>query len=122
MSTETEQTPDAFSLPTTTMNNVVVVGPEGPGAAYHTYIIEAAGKQTLIQYQCGPRLDPSSTTGVLDDDLLAIVEHRLASFQAGPFATDHNEDALFAVRAARRAMGARVADRVKRAVLGTYER
>jgi hypothetical protein len=53
---------------------------------------------------------------------LAIVEDRLACFQAGAFACKENAEAITAVQAARKALGARVAARIAKGVLGANEK
>ena len=92
----------------------------GPGGACHDYAIQYGGPDAVcrVPFQCGPRGEPGSTPGIFDDALLAIVEDRLAAFQSGSFACDENRLAVIAVREARAAMAARVANRMARGVLG----
>ena len=59
---------------------------------------------------------------MFDDDLLAIVEDRMVSFQAGPFACQENADALSAIRTARYALGIRIARRISKGVLGLNQK
>ena len=73
---------------------------------------------TRIQFQHGPRGVATSTPGVFDDDLLAVLEDRMACFQAGPFACEENEQALAGIRHARFHLGQRVARRIAQGVLG----
>ncbi len=102
------------------LNTVYRLGGEGPGGAYHQYAIEQPNDTSLkIRFQCGPRNDPDSETGILDPDLLEIVRDRLKCFQQGEFANEYNAEALEHVEAALEALNRRVIDRAKRGVLGT---
>jgi hypothetical protein len=105
------------------LNRVFAADEIGPGGANHEYmIISDAGlmepKETIIQFQCGPRKEESSKHGLIDSDLLEIVRDRLKAFQAGPFASEYNEHALKHIEEALYCMNARVEDRIKRSVLG----
>ena len=71
-----------------------------------------------IPFQHGPRGVVSSTPGVFDDGLLAIVQDRLEGFQLDPYACTENAEALKAVQFAREALGQRVARRIAQGVLG----
>lgn len=106
------------SLATHSPSNVASVDEPGPGGACHEYVIVNPGINTVILFQRGARNEHDSKGGIFDDDLLAILEDRLAAFQAGPFACAENESALVAVRRARTELAVRVADRMKRGVLG----
>lgn len=110
------------TIPNNAPTNVAALDDRDPnaGGACHTYGIQYGGPTEVcrIQFQHGARGLPTSTAGVFDDDLLAIVEDRMAAFQAGPFACAENADALRAVQAARAALGVRVARRVAQGVLG----
>lgn len=94
------------------------------GNARHLYGIQFAGPKDVvkIQFQHGARGIEGSIPGVFDDDLLAIVQDRLESFQDGPFACDENAKALQMVREARYALGLRVAARISKGVLGANEK
>ena len=93
------------------------------GNASHEYGLQFGGPKDVIriQFQHGPRGVARSTAGVFDDDLLAIVQDRLEGFQSGPFVCDENAQALDAVKAARAALGLRVARRIAQGVLGANE-
>ena len=110
------------TIPNNAPTNVAALDDRDPAAgnACHTYGIQYGGPGEVcrIQFQHGARGLPMSTAGVFDDDLLAIVEDRMAAFQAGPFACPENADALSAIQAARAALGVRVARRVAQGVLG----
>ena len=110
------------------LNEVYRYGNPGPGGAYHDYDIYPADYTPLpevalacIEFQKGPRNDPSSRAGVLDTDLLEIVRDRLKAFQSGPYACRENEMALYGVEMALMWMNRRVEDRIERNVLGTME-
>lgn len=101
----------------------------GPGGAYHSYVVSAAGPDEWpheivaeIQFQYGPRNHEDSKSGVLDVDLLEIVRDRMKRFQEGPFATRENEMALNHVEEALMWLNKRTEDRLERGVLGTYDK
>lgn len=107
------------------LNEVHRVGEQGPGGAYHEYMVVAADGQHIlehIQFQKGPRKAESSTPGVLDCDLLEIVRDRLIAFCAGPMPNEETERALGHVEAALHHLNKRVEDRIVRGVLGTMEK
>ena len=107
------------------LNHAYSVGEVGPGGAYHDYVIRRADNGEVlaeIKYQKGPRKDPSSRHGVLENDLLEIVMDRLSAFQAGEFACTENEEALQHVHAALLALNKRVENRIARGVLGKNEK
>lgn len=114
------------TLPVTCPVNVAALDERDPnaGGASHLYAIQFGGPDEVcrIQFQHGPRGVEGSKPGVFEDALLAILEDRLASFQAGPFACAENDRALEGVRAARQAQADRVAARMKRNVLGVNEK
>lgn len=104
------------------LNEVHRVGEQGPGGAYHEYmVVSAEGQHILehVQFQKGPRKAQDSTPGVLDCDLLEIVRDRLMAFQKGNMATEYNYQALIHVEEALMWMNRRVEDRIERQVLGT---
>lgn len=115
------------------LNDVYRFGEPGPGGAYHDYDIYEATPPgatrdeeevaiACIEFQKGPRKDPTSRHGVLDTDLLEIVRDRLKAFQAGPFATRENACALTHIEEALLWMNKRTEDRIERNVLGTMEK
>ena len=109
------------SIPTHSPSNVVALDDLGPGGASHLYGVQPGSgpaEPQRIQFQCGPRNAPSSVPGMMDDDLLAIVEDRLVGFLAGPFASPESAQALEHIRSARESLGHRVAERISRGVLG----
>lgn len=110
------------ALATLAPTNVAALDDRDPNAgnASHTYGIQWGGPLdvTRIQFQHGPRGESSSTPGVFDDDLLAVLQDRMEGFQSGPYACSENEDALKHIKAAREALGRRVAARISKGVLG----
>lgn len=111
------------------LNSVYVADSKGNGGAYHTYNILESDSESVpskvyceIKFQNGPRKEEGSQHGVLDQDLLEIVRHRLQCFQEGPFATDYNGKALEHIELALEYLNARVEDRIVRQVLGTYNK
>ena len=110
------------ALPTNAPTNVAAIDERDPnaGGASHHYGIQWGGPKevTRIQFQHGPRGLATSTAGLFEDDLLAILEDRLVCFQAGPFACEETEQALAGVRHARVHLGQRVAKRIAQGVLG----
>jgi hypothetical protein len=110
------------SLPNIAPTNVAALDDRDPnaGGASHTYGIQWGGPKDVcsIQFQHGARGVEGSSPGVFDDDLLAVLEDRLACFQAGPFACEENEQALAGIRHTRFHLGLRVARRMAQGVLG----
>ena len=109
------------------LNEVFRLGEEGPGGAYHTYLVNLEGTDqehggVMVEFQRGPRKDPDSRHGFLDSDLLEIVRDRLKAFQAGPYACRENACALTHIEEALMWMNRRVEDRIERQVLGTMEK
>lgn len=115
------------------LNKVFSLDDEGAGGAHHTYAVVPCIDETdkerelwneciMIHFQHGPRNDVNSTHGVLDSDLLEVVRDRLKSFQAGPYATEYNAQALVHVEEALMWLNRRVEDRIERNVLGTMEK
>lgn len=117
------------------LNKVIRADEVGPGGAYHHYAIFADEKNhgsihennvgtplAEIRFQNGPRNVDGSIHGVIDSDLLEIVRDRLKCFQAGPYSSDYNAQALLHVEEALMWLNRRVEDRIERQVLGTYNK
>lgn len=107
------------------LNDVCYTGDIGPGGAYHDYVVypvEEVPPILKIQFQKGPRASEESRNGVLDQDLLEIVRHRLSCFQTGDFATRENACALQHIEEALMWLNKRQEDRAERGVLGTYQK
>lgn len=104
----------------------------GAGGANHRYFINGYDcttnpsgdprvlHDTPIVFQNGP-LKEAGPNGVTNEALLAIVEDRLAAFQAGRFACEENEYALRNVRGAIEALASRTNRRVEQGVEGTHQ-
>ena len=107
---------------------ITVMDEPGAGGANHHYFVSLPewtrapdGSNAKgcwdIQFQNGP-IAESGVNGLTQEVLLAIVEDRLASFQAGPFACEENEDALSHVRSALHFLKSRTKIRMERGVEG----
>lgn len=104
------------------LNEVATLDTAGNGGAHHLYLISTADNDAAImalQFQNGPRKDPNSVCGVLDQDLLEIVRSRLSGFAAGPLPTPDTGKALEHVEMALMYLNKRIEDRIERDVLGT---
>lgn len=110
------------------LNKVEAVDDKGVGNANHKYKITSlpngtqGGFTDYICFQKGARKDPNAVDGILDEDLLEIVRDRLIGFQSGDFATKENKLALRHIEDALFWLNKRKEDRVKRGVLGTYDK
>jgi hypothetical protein len=96
----------------------------GAGGAHHVYTIdnsEPNGRGAVIQFQNGP-VKEVGTNGVTHEALLAIVEDRLKSFQAGPYACRENAIALTKIQEAMHWLHHRTRERLARGVEGTHEK
>lgn len=109
--------------------DIQVLDQPGAGGANHVYSIEWGNsegedrtghsqRKVVISFQNGP-IAEAGVNGVTQEALLAIVEDRLASFQAGQFACEENQSALEAVRAAQGHLHRRTTNRMSRGVEGT---
>jgi len=87
--------------------------PTDPNA---TYVPEVLG---TVSFQNGPIIE-SGVNGVQNEDLLAIVIHRLQGFQSGPYKCDANQVALDNCQLALNALEARTKAREARGVEGTH--
>lgn len=108
------------------LNTIYANDEIGPGGANHEYIIVTNDKDEnelkFINFQKGPRNEEGSINGVLDQDLLEIVRDRLKAFQEGDYPCEYNERALEHVDLALTWLNRRIEDRIKRNVLGKYEK
>jgi hypothetical protein len=101
---------------------ITVLDEPGPGGACHRYRISGIPgvtsiPQTIIEFQRGPVLE-AGVNGISNEALLSIVEDRLASFQAGPFACPENSDALDDIRSAIVTLHSRTRARLAQGVEG----
>lgn len=108
----------------TEYTKVSVMDQPGAGNACHVYCIE--GKQYVdlnckftagVTFQNGPILE-NGVNGATNEDLLAIVIHRLQGFQSGSFACRENALALTKIQESLMWLEKRTADRKARGVEG----
>ncbi len=109
---------------------ITAVDEPGAGGANHIYVMRVGVKpdhrdlssyysdEQTIQFQNGP-IAEAGFNGISNEALLAIVEDRLACFQAGPYACVENENALGDVRSAMDQLHMRTKERAARGVEGT---
>lgn len=74
-----------------------------------------------VIFQNGP-IKEFGVNGITQEVLLAIVIDRLRSFQAGPFASDYNKQALFHCEVALTLLQKRTIERIRRGVEGTNQK
>jgi hypothetical protein len=104
---------------------VLVLDEPGAGGACHEYIVSTVGDGELngfevakVAFQNGP-IKESGINGCHQEDLLAIVIHRLQSFQAGEYACRENALALTKLEEAMHWLNHRTTARQDRGVEGT---
>ncbi len=100
---------------------ITVLDDPGPGGANRQYSIGSENGPLLfgrISFQNGS-IKEAGVNGISHEVLLAIIIDRLRSFQAGPYATALNAEALKHCRAALLALQMRTHERIKRGVEGT---
>ena len=99
----------------------------GAGGAHHLYNVEwptprgpckGAPCNTEIRFQNGP-IKENGTNGLTHEVLLSIIEDRLKSFQAGPYACRENALALTHLQEAMHWLLHRTRERLQRGVEGT---
>jgi hypothetical protein len=101
---------------------IAVVDDKGAGGAHHQYSLTfPGGRETFIGFQNGP-IAEAGINGLTQEALLAIVEHRLECFQAGPYACRENAVALTHVQTAMLWLHKRTLDRMQRGVEGTHQK
>lgn len=105
---------------------IVATDEPGSGGANHQYEIRlpaefAATKVCRVEFQNGP-IKEVGVNGVTHEALLAIVIDRLKSFQAGPFASDDNEQALHFCETGLFFLQERTRKRIARGVEGTHQK
>lgn len=106
------------------LNEAITIERDAPdpnaGGASHQYTLflnnETMGR---IQFQHGPRTLPTSTPGVTEGAVLAVLIDRVEAFQAGPYACEENDRVLYGLNIALEATKARATARAARGVLGT---
>lgn len=104
----------------------------GSGGAHHAYLIEGFDNTknpsdpddqepntTLILFQNGP-IAEVGVNGITHEALLAILCDRMRCFQAGPYASADNAEALAHMEQAQAALQRRTRARMARGVEGTH--
>lgn len=107
----------------------VLDGPDAIGGACHEYVIKGVEgpldnhpiKPCEIHFQNGP-VPEVGYNGISQEALLAIVEDRLISFQAGPFSCRENAIALTKIQEAMMWLRKRTIDRMNRGVEGSHQK
>jgi hypothetical protein len=109
---------------------ITVMDEPGPGGANHIYVVRAGVKprvrdgssyyadEQTIQFQNGP-IGEVGVNGISGEALMAILEDRLKSFQAGPYACRENALALTHLQEAMHWLHHRTRERMQRGVEGT---
>jgi hypothetical protein len=109
---------------------IVVVDEPGAGGANHAYSITGFDDEgnpslpteghegCLVLFQNGP-IKEAGLNGITQEALLAIVIDRLEAFQAGPFSSEDNAQALAHCHLALEALQTRTRKRLARGVEGT---
>ena len=104
------------------LTRLLVMDEPGPGGAHHHYLIDAGNDEDdsvlgSIEFQLGP-IAEAGINGVQIEHLLAVAIDRLECFQAGPFASPYNANALKFCGEALAALQRRTRDRLARGVEG----
>lgn len=105
------------------MLRITVLDEPGPGSANHAYSIEPVVGNALgvrLDFQNGPLGE--FPNGLTQEALLAVVEDRLKSFQAGPYACRENALALTHLQEAMHWLHHRTRERMARGVEGTMQK
>ena len=108
------------SIRSTRATSVYVADKPGQGNACHYYVVVDSEKGSIlrhINFQDGP-VKEVGVNGVTNEDLLAIIIHRISGFQEGEYACEENQDALDSLRSALMSLDERTSNREKRGVEG----
>lgn len=104
---------------------ITVTDEPGAGGANHAYLIghdsEKNNWHDAIRFQNGP-IKECGVNGVTQEALLAIVNDRMRSFQAGPFACADNAEALVHGEVMLECLQRRTKSRLARGVEGTHQK
>lgn len=111
---------------------ILVLDEPGSGGACHKYQIEwgnndgadrtgHSSRHMIISFQNGP-IKEAGVNGISGEALLAIVIDRQRCFQAGPYASADNQEALEHLEAALAALQRRTRQRLARGVEGTSQK
>ena len=102
------------------------VAPPGQGNACHEYLIEKSDSDdgdahvfASVSFQNGPILE-AGVNGCHNEDLIAIVLHRLEGFQAGDYRCRENALAITKLEEALHWLNHRTQARERRGVEGTH--
>jgi hypothetical protein len=112
---------------------IEVTDQPGAGGANHRYLVSGFHTKSNLSathvnndetaldilFQNGP-IPETGVNGITQEVLLAIVQDRLESFQAGPYASVENQRALDAVKEAQHWLHHRTLQRMARGVEGTH--
>ncbi len=108
--------------------DIHVLDEPGAGGACHVYSLRvnrdrpaSLHETTEIRFQNGP-IGDAGFNGLSGEALLAVVEDRLKSFQAGPYACRENAIALTKIQEAMHWLHHRTRERMARGVEGTHEK
>lgn len=109
--------------------NIIVMDEPGHGGASHHYRVEpitnrhpqGAINPFDVRFQDGG-IAETGVNGATHEALLAIVEDRLKSFQAGPYACRENAIALTKIQEAMHWLHHRTRERAARGVEGTHQK
>lgn len=112
---------------------IEVIDEPGQGGASHCYAISGFDYTSMrtsplhnswdsdtIVFQNGP-IKEGGVNGITHEALLAIIIDRLLCFQAGPFASIHNDIALTHCINALESLQQRTRERIARGVEGTHQ-
>lgn len=105
------------------LNTVSYLDVPGPGNGRHNYFISRNEDGAVIcelHFQNGGRNTEGAVDGVLDEDLLEIVRHRLQCFQSGEFPSRESACAITHIEEALMWLNKRKQDRKYRGVLGKH--
>ena len=122
--------------PANDLLKIEVLDEPGSGGANHLYHITGfnsssnpsdpwtkrhgqPAEHSTILFQNGP-IAEAGVNGLTHEALLAILIDRMEGFQAGPYASPDNQEALEAMRTAQTALQRRTLARMARGVEGTH--
>jgi hypothetical protein len=109
---------DHIANPANDRLTINVIDEPGAGGANHIYeIIIDDGRKILLPFQNGG-IAEHGVNGITQEVLLAVVIDRLASFDAGPYPSSENKEALYHARQALEYLKLRTKKRTERGVEG----
>jgi len=115
-----------INIGTNEFTEILIDDKPGDGNIYHKYYISRVNRLRFdlisdfgsIKFQKGP-VKEAGINGCHQEDLLAIVIHRLRGFQSSEFACRENALALTKIEEALHWLNHRTTERTKRGVEGT---